>query len=141
MLDTKGKNLLGKVFLFGLFLHFLLGLIPLANEARLILQEFPLLWGKSNEERRTAILGGVLDSVEDHEFIARCNSEIPADADVLIITNSMANVYTLNYYLYPRRTGVEEKNLGQDHWTVHYFSPKALGLNNIERPQDNGAPD
>ena len=141
MPNPRIGNLFGKALLLGLFAHLLLGLLPLAREARLALREMPLLWGMSNEQRRTVMLGGVLDSVEDHGFIAECEKEIPADAEVLIVSNSMANVYMLNYYLYPRKTAVAREALGESYWIVHHYSPKARGMNAITGPQENGAPD
>lgn len=130
-----------KAIVCGLFLHFLAVSMPLFAEVRTAVQDFRLLWGKNSDERRAVMWGGLLDSVEDHEFIAGCNREIPSDADVLIVTNSMANVYILNYHLFPRKTSTGEENLDGEYWTVHYFTPKALELNRIEGPQKSGAPD
>lgn len=127
-----------KLLIGGLILHFLIASIPLVAEVRLIMRDLPLLWGKSNKERRIVMLGGVIDSIEDHGFIARCKEEIPLDADVLVVSNSLINVFILNYYLYPRRTNVESEALGNHYWTVHYFTPKALGLNSIEGPRQSG---
>lgn len=141
MPEVRIKGLFQKILPIGLFLHFLIGLVPFSNEVRLVLRDLPLLWGKSNEERRIDMLGGVLDSVEDHGFIAECEREIPADAEVLIVSNSMANVYMLNYYLYPRKTAVDREALGESYWTVHHYSPKTRGMNSITGPQENGAPD
>ena len=140
MPEAKSENLLGKALLLGLFLHLIIVVLaPLTREARLIIQDMPLLWGKTNEERRAVMFGGKLDLVEDHEFIARCTREIPVDADVLIVSNSMGNVYILNYYLYPRKTAVDRDDLEKIHWTVHYYSPKALEMNRIEEPKKDGA--
>ncbi len=130
-----------KLILFGLLLNFLVVCNPLIAEIRTLLKDLPLLWGKNNEQRRTVMLGGVLDSVEDHGFIAECEREIPADAEVLIVSTSMANVYMLNYYLYPRRTAVAREALGESYWTVHHYSPKTRGMNSITGPKENGAPD
>lgn len=130
-----------KLILLGLLLNFLAVCNPLIAEIRTLLKDLPLLWGMSNEQRRTVMLGGVLDSVEDHGFIAECEREIPADAEVLIVSNSMANVYMLNYYLYPRKTAVDREALGESYWTVHHYSPKTRGMNSITGPKENGAPD
>ena len=126
-----------KLILVGFFLHFSIVVLPLITEIRAVIRDLPLLWGTTNEERRTVMLEGVLDSTEDHEFIARCKREIPLDADVLIVSNSMGNVYILNYYLYPRKTSVDKSALGKNHWIVHYFTPKALEKNRIEKPREN----
>lgn len=99
----------------GIFLHFLLVLSPLAHEAHLIIRDLPALWGKTNEQNRIAALGGLPDSIEDHRFIVRCKGEIPPDADVLIVSNSITNVYILNYYLDPRKTNVDESALGESY--------------------------
>ena len=141
MSAAKTISLWGKLVLFGLFVHVFLCLGPLAKEARVVLRELPLLWGAGNEERRQTLLGGVPDSIEDHEFIARCDREIPPDADVLIKTNLPTNIYTLNYYLYPRRTGESKETLREGYWTVHYYTPKARGLNDIKGPGENGESD
>lgn len=141
MPEVRIKGLFQKILPIGLFLHFLIGLVPFSNEVRLVLRDLPLLWGKSNEERRIDMLGGVLDTVEDHGFIARCNREIPPDAEILVVSNSLANVYVLNYYLYPRKTAVDKATLDKSYWVVHYNSPKALGTNRIERPGGVGALD
>ena len=130
-----------KLILVGFFLHFSIAVLPLITEIRAVIRDLPLLWGKTNEERRTVMLEGVLDSTEDHEFIARCKREIPLDADVLIVSNSMGNVYILNYYLYPRKTSVDRSALGKSHWIVHYFTPKALEKNRIEKPRENSVLD
>lgn len=130
-----------RLILLGLLLNLLVVCNPLIAEIRTLLKDLPLLWGKSNGERRIAMLGGMLDAVEDHEFITRCTSEIPPDANVLVVSNSMANVYILNYYLYPRKTGVDKGMLGKSYWVVHYNNPKALGMNRIEGPGGDGADD
>ena len=130
-----------RLILLGLLLNFLVVCDPLIKEIRTLLTDLPLLWGKSNGERRIAMLGGMLDAVEDHEFITRCTTEIPPDANVFVVSNSLANVYILNYYLYPRKTGVDKGALGKSYWVVHYNSPKALGMNRIERPAANGTLD
>ncbi len=130
-----------KLLIVGLVLYFLTASMSLVAEVRLIMRDLPLLWGRSNAERRIVMLGGVIDSIEDHAFIARCQEEIPPDADVLVVSNSLTNVFILNYYLYPRRTGVDSKALGNHYWIVHYFTPKAFGLNSIEEPRQGGTPD
>ena len=130
-----------KAIVGGLLVHFLAVCIPLFAEVRTAVQDFPLVWGKTSDERRVVMFGGLLDSVEDHEFIASCNRQVPSDADVLIVTNSMANVYILNYHLFPRKTSTDEDNLDGEYWTIHYFTPKALELNRIEGPQKRGTLD
>lgn len=141
--DSREKAIrqLRKIIFAGLFLQCLTALGPIAKEMRFIARDLPALWGTTNEERRVAMFGGLLDSVEDHEFIARCKKAIPPGAEVLIISNSMGNVYTLNYYLYPRKTSVDASALGENYWIVRYFTPKALGMNKIEEPHKNGAVD
>jgi hypothetical protein len=129
-----GKNPVSVLLVAGLFLHFVISVFPLAAEVRLLAREAPLLRGRSNEERRKLLLDGKLDLVEDHEFIARCQRELPIDAEVLIITNLPANTFILNYYLYPRKTSDAPETLRDGHWAIRYFTPKAAGQNVIKGP-------
>lgn len=135
------ERLLKKALVVGLLIHFAAAFTPLVAEVRLMLRELPLLWGKTNEQRRSLMHWGGMASSEDSEFRARCQEEIPPDADVLIVTDSLTKVFILNYYLYPRKTGVDELLLGDHYWTVYYFPPKPLGPNRIEKPQQNGSSD
>ena len=123
----------------GIFLHLLIGSFLLAKELNEAAHDFPRLMGAPDEERRAVILNGVIDLIEDSRFIARCQAEIPLDAEVLVVSNLGTRVMILNYYLYPRKVVVHEEALGDDHWIVHYHAPKALGMNRIERPI--GSPD
>jgi hypothetical protein len=104
------------------------------EEANLALREMSLLKGKNNWGRLTGMFQGKLDSVEDYQFLARCEKEIPLDATVLVDSNSLTNVFTLNYYLYPRRMYTNADSITTPYWVVHYFTPKALDLNTIEGP-------
>ena len=140
-LPGKPGGRLAAVLLIGLFVHFLVALPPLAAEVRLIAREWPLLWGKSNLERHVVMLDGRLDSIYDYEFIARCEREIPEDAEVLVHMDSPLNILILNYYLYPRKTSFDSKNLCDRYWTVHYVIPKKTGQSSIERPGGDDRPD
>lgn len=123
----------------GIFLHLLIGSFLLAKELNEVAHDFPRIMGAPDEERRAAIFNGTYDLAEDSHFIARCQREIPLDADVLIVSNLVTRALILNYYLYPRRAAIHEEVLGDGHWIVHYHVPKALGMNRIERPI--GSPD
>ncbi len=93
-----------RVLLAGILIHFAVAFTPLVAEVRLMLRELPLLWGKTNEQRRALMHWGGMASSEDSEFRDRCRREIPPDADVLIVTDSLTKVFILNYYLYPWET-------------------------------------
>jgi len=123
-----------RILLILILLHVLVAAKPLGLELKRTVRDMRVLKGKDNNERLRLMLGGVLDSVEDHEFISRCAREIPPDADVLVVTNVMTNVYTLSYYLYPRKVYSSEAGPDNQYWIVHYFTPKALGLNKLEGP-------
>jgi hypothetical protein len=131
---TKEKISVRNILIGGLILHFFLAAKPLMEEANLALREMPLLKESNNWGRLTCMFQGKLDSVEDYRFLSRCEKEIPPDAAVLVVSNSLTNVFTLNYYLYPRKVYSTADSIKSPYWVVHYFTPKALGLNTIEGP-------
>lgn len=134
-------RLLHRLLLIALVAHLLVSLVPLAAELRMMLREWPLLWGKSNIERLVLTFGGRIDSMFDYRFIAKCQNEIPEDAEIHLISDKPTDVLILNYYLYPRKTSIDVEVLGDHHWTVHYSTPKGLDMNSIKEPETNAQHD
>lgn len=87
-----------KYFLFAVTaVWFLVACRSLFLEIQLVGRETWLTRGMDNERRREVVYGNF------YRFISACNAQIPENANVLLVTDSLFEYYYVSYYLYPRR--------------------------------------